>query len=48
MILIDLVGKQHSTIKEYEYRLKQSEIINHLIQERKEREMMLKQDVVIV
>ena len=40
-LLAELTINQHSTIKEYEYRLRQSELINQLIEERKERERIL-------
>ena len=40
-LLTELALNQHSQIKEYEYRLRQSELINQLIEERKERERIL-------
>jgi hypothetical protein len=40
MVLIDLASKQHSQIKEYEYKYNQVEIIQQLIEERKERELL--------
>lgn len=40
-LLVELALNQHSQIKEYEYRLRQSELINQLIEERKERERIL-------
>ena len=40
-LLTELTINQHSQIKEYEYRLRQSELINQLIEERKNRERIL-------